>query len=123
MFASRAPGGWERYVHINGGVYFHHAGRRIITDNDMDDSRWREVVEQAGDEFRRDCRRLKIDEYVHDDADIIIRYYLGFWSNDKLPEPEDAPEILVVSHSDGTETTIVDEEERGTSDQRKASHV
>ena len=37
--------------------------------------------------------------------------------------PEDAPEILVVSHSDGTETTIVDEEERGTSDQRKASHV
>lgn len=95
--------GWTRYVHVNGGIYFYHSQRRILTDNNMVKARWRTVVETAWDEWTQAYEEDGLMAFVPPDADIILRYGYGACRDDELPEPGDLPEMFFVSHKDGTE--------------------
>ncbi|KAJ3531425.1 hypothetical protein NM688_g7576 [Phlebia brevispora] len=95
-FGLDAGHGWVRYTHINGGVYFYHAQRRIITDNNMYNPRWRHVVESAWKQWMRAYEEDGILAYVPDEADVVM-FFVAY---------EDGTEIRQASSDSGPDLII-----------------
>lgn len=69
------PGGWRRYIHINGGVYYHHAEHRIITECDVSEEKNRKMVMEDWEEVMQGFRDDKILWYTPGYTEVILRYY------------------------------------------------
>lgn len=84
--AQRAEKVWHKYVHINGGVYYYHPVKRIITENDVEDPRWRNAILAIHKKYMEtyEYNGVFVSGHVDDDAEVVIRYVGA--DDDELPE-------------------------------------
>jgi hypothetical protein len=91
------PGGWKRYVHINGGVYYHNAEHRIVTDCDVSNEVYREGVMEDWEEVMEDFEERGMMQYASRDAEVVMRYG---GSEDGSEDGPELWEVAIVSHSE-----------------------
>ena len=96
--------GWKRYVHINGGVYYYHAERRIITERDVASHADQEVVLEDWKEFLETSRQSGMIRHVTPDADVVLRYLPSVSGSEEGDEDElELAEAFFVCYSNASE--------------------
>ena len=88
------PDGWRRYVHINGGVYHHHARKGIIVECDMSDERNRRLVMEDREEVLQRFEDEDTMRYVPEGAELIMRYVV----DEELGSSPELAEAFFVCH-------------------------
>lgn len=96
-------GGWARYVHINGGVYYYNAERRIITERDVSAASDQHAVLKDWKEFMQTSRDNDMLRYVTPDADAVLRYLPGLSDSGEYDESLELAEAFFICYSDASE--------------------
>lgn len=96
--------GWKRYVHINGGVYYHHAERGIITERDVSEESDQEAVLEDWEEFVEISRDNGMINFVTPDTDVVLRYLpCEAGSDEDVEEALEVAEAFFVCYTDASE--------------------
>ena len=100
---SPLSGGWRRYVHINGGVYYYHAERRIVTERDVSEIGDQDAVIEDWKDFLQISEDNGLTHYVTADADIVLRYLPGLSDSGEYDGELELAEAFFVCYSDASE--------------------
>ncbi|KIP06152.1 hypothetical protein PHLGIDRAFT_469066 [Phlebiopsis gigantea 11061_1 CR5-6] len=96
-------GGWTRYVHINGGVYYYHAELRVITERDVSETGDQNIVLEDWKDFLQSTRDNGMIRYVTSDADAVLRYLPSLSDSGEYDGELELAEAFFVCYSDASE--------------------